>query len=96
MEERKERVRAERSDKKIRVNSSYTKQLHEKLEKLAIACGITKTELQAKLVDLCLSNENIINYVQDQHKHTSHFRIIPSRVDGELKFVFVEKLQKAK
>lgn len=92
MEERKERQHTERSDKKIRVNSSYTKLLHDKLEKLAIACGITKTELQACLVNLCLNNEQIINHVQDQHKQTSHFRIIPSRVDGELRFVFAEKI----
>jgi hypothetical protein len=96
MEERKERVRAERSDKKIRVNSSYTKPLHDKLEKLAIACGVTKTELQAYMVELCLDREAIINEIQDRHKSRSHFRIIPSRVNGELKFIFAEKLQKAK
>jgi hypothetical protein len=93
MEEEKGKVRAERSDKKIRVNSSYTNTIHEKLQKLAIACGVTKTELQAHLVELCLANENIINYVQDEFKKTSHFRIIPTKLGGELKFVFVEKLK---
>ena len=94
MREGKERIRSERSDKKIRVNSSFNKTVHEKLDRLAMACGITKTSLAAHLVELCLHNENIINFVQDQYKDRSRFRIIPSKVDGELKFIFVEKKMK--
>jgi hypothetical protein len=94
MREGKERIRSERSDKKIRVNSSFNKTVHEKLDRLAMACGITKTSLAAYLVELCLHNENIINFVQDQYKDRSRFRIIPSKVDGELKFIFVEKKMK--
>ncbi|WP_134705078.1 hypothetical protein [Ammoniphilus sp. YIM 78166] len=93
MEKRGERVRAERSDKRIRVNSSYSQSIHEKLDRLATACGIPKTALQTYLVELCLQNENIINYVQDQHKTQSRFRIIPSKVDGDLQFIFAEKKQ---
>jgi hypothetical protein len=92
MKEGSQRIRAERSDKKIRVNSSFNKSSHEKLDKLAIACGTTKTALATYLVELCLSNENIINFVQDQHKHSSRFRVIPSKVNGALKFVFAEKM----
>lgn len=91
MEKREGRQRAERSDKKIKVNLGYLRPVHEKLQKLAMGCGITKTELQAFFVELCLNNENIINYTQDHFKDTSHFCIIPSKVDGELRFVFVEK-----
>lgn len=94
MEKGRERQRTERCDKKIKINSGYLKPVHDKLQKLAMACGITKTELQAYLVELCINNEQIINYVQEQHKQQSHFRIIPSKVDGELKFVFAEKLAK--
>lgn len=96
MEKREERGRAERSDKRIRVNSSYSKPTHEKLDRLATACGMTKTTLQLYLVELCLRNENIINFVQEQHKDQSRFRIIPSKVDDEIKFVFVEKKQSYK
>jgi hypothetical protein len=91
MEKGRERTRAERSDKKIRINSSFSKPIHEKLDRLATACGITKTRLAAFLVELCLQNENIINYTQDQHHQTSRFRIIPSKIDGDLKFIFAEK-----
>ena len=94
MQEERGRYRTERSDKKIRVNSSLSKGLHEKLDRLALACGTTKTSLAAYLIELCLHNENIVNFVQEQHKESSRFRIIPSKVDGELKFVFVEKKAK--
>ena len=91
MEKGRERVRSERSDKKVRVNSSFSKTIHEKLDRLAMACGMTKTKLAAYLVELCLQNENIINFVQDQNQKNSRFRIIPSKIDGDLKFIFAEK-----
>jgi hypothetical protein len=94
MREVKERIRSERCDKKIRVNSSFNKVVHEKLDRLAMACGITKTSLAAYLVELCLHNENIINFVQDQYRETSRFRIIPTKIEGELKFIFTEKKTK--
>lgn len=90
-----EREEGKRASKKIRVNSSFSNEVHEKLDRLAMACGTTKTELAAYLVELCLQNENIINFVQDKHKDKSRFRIIPSKVDGELKFVFVEKAKRS-
>jgi hypothetical protein len=91
MKQGREEGRAERSDKKIRVNSPLTKTVHEKLDRLATACGISKTGLGATLIEFCLSNEHIVNLVQDQYKQTSRFRIIPSKINGELKFIFVEK-----
>jgi hypothetical protein len=90
----REKNRSERSDKKIRVNSSFSKTIHEKLDRLAMACGVTKTHLAAHLVELCLQNENIVNFVQDQHQRSSRFRIIPSKVDGDLKFIFAERREK--
>ena len=91
MKEVKERTRAERFNKKIRVNSSLDKVVHEKLDRLAMACGITKTALAAYLVELCLDNENIINFVQDQYRESSRFRVIPTKVEGVVKFIFSEK-----
>jgi len=83
------RIRAERSDKKIRVNSPLSKPVHEKLDKLAVACGVSKTGLGAYLIELCLNNEHMVNFVQQQFQDSSRFRIIPSKMGGELKFVFV-------
>jgi hypothetical protein len=92
--EEKERIRSERSDRKIRVNSPLSKPVHEKLDRLAVACGISKTGLGAFLIKLCLENENIVNYVQDKFKDQSRFRIIPSKNNGELEFIYAEKLYK--
>jgi hypothetical protein len=91
----KKGMRSERSDKKIRVNSSFNKMVHEKLDRLAMACGVTKTTLAAYLVELCLHNENIINFVQDQYRETSRFRIIPTKIEGELKFIFTENKKRS-
>ena len=92
----KKEIRSERCDKKIRVNSSFNKIVHEKLDRLAMACGVTKTTLAAYLVELCLHNENIINFVQDQYRETSRFRVIPTKVEGELKFIFTENKKRSR
>lgn len=76
---------------KKRINATFTQLVHDKLDRLAAACGTTKTELAAYLVELCLNTESIINHVQDQHKEKARFRIIPSRINGEIKFIFAEK-----
>lgn len=89
-----DRERGERSDKKVRVNPSISKSTHEKLDRLAVACGVTKTSLAACFIDLCLDNENIINFIQQQFIEQSRFRIIPTRMDGEYKFIFTEKKNK--
>jgi len=91
----KKGMRSERCDKKIRVNSSFNKMVHEKLDRLAMACGVTKTTLAAYLVELCLHNENIINFVQDHYRETSRFRVIPTKVEGELKFIFTENRKRS-
>lgn len=89
MQERGERKT--RSDKKIRVNATFNQIVHEKLDRLAAACGTTKTELAAHLVEMCLDNVDVINLVQERYKETARFRIIPSKLDGQLKFIFAEK-----
>ena len=82
VEEVKERTRSERFNKKIRVNSSLDKVVHEKLDRLAMGCGITKTALAAYLVELCLDNENIINFVQDQYRESSRFALFQLKLKG--------------
>lgn len=77
-------------EKKVRINSSYSKAVHDKLDRLATACGTTKTELAAYLVEFCLNTETVVKYVQDQHQETARFRLIPSRIDGELNYILTE------
>ncbi len=93
MEKRDKRSHTEQATKRLRVSSTYTEMpdIYEKLDRLATACGIRPTTLQTELVKLCLQNENIINYIQDRYKHCSRFRIIPSKLEGDLKYIFAEK-----
>ncbi|MEW9673502.1 hypothetical protein [Ammoniphilus sp. 3BR4] len=98
MKKRDKRIHTEQGAKRLRVSSTYTEMpdIYEKLDRLATACGIRPTTLQTELVKLCLQNENIINYIQDRYRHCSRFRIIPSKLDGDLKYIFAEKKKAVK
>lgn len=87
-------ARKERSDKKHRVNPALPQNVHEKLDRLATAIGITKTSLAGELIELCLNNSGVIDFIQSKYKDSSRFRIIPSNVNGEIKFIFAEKQTK--
>jgi hypothetical protein len=86
----------EQSDKRLRVSSTYSPELFEKLDKLACACGISMTTLQTRLIALCLDREEIINEIQERHHKRSRFRVIPLREGQELRFIFAEKKRKGR
>lgn len=96
MEERQEREQNEQLNKRLRVSSSYDESIHEKLDRLAVACGMSRTTLQTEIVKIFLSSENLINYVQDKNKNKSRFRVVPTRIGNELKFIFAEKVVQKK
>jgi hypothetical protein len=81
----------ERSDGRYRLNSSYSEDEFDLIDKLAMGLGITPTRLQKEFMLLCLNNENIINFMQDKFKRRSRFRIIPSKVEGKMTYVLTEK-----
>jgi hypothetical protein len=93
---REEGITPEQKEKKTRVSSSYDSEAFEKLDRLSCACGISVTTLQTRLVEMCLNSEAIINEIQDKHKKRSRFRIIPTRVNNELHFIFAEKAKQVK
>jgi hypothetical protein len=72
-----EKGRKERSDKKVRVNTSLNQDSHHKLERLAFAVGMPKTVLGAEFIELCLNNPNIIEYIQKIYKPSEDRRVIP-------------------
>lgn len=94
MEKRVDKKAGEHWDGRLRVSSTYDAETFDMLDRLATACGISRTTLQTELVQLCLQNENIVNYIQDQHKHRARFRIVPSKADGKLRYIFAEKRAK--
>ena len=66
-----------RSDKKINVNPSLTQDAHDKLNRLAISCSMTKTQLAAHLLTMAVNNPEIIKHYQDRFNKVSQYRVIP-------------------
>lgn len=91
MGERVEHIAPEHSYQRLRVSSTYDHDLYDKLDRLACACGVSRTTLQTELIKMCLESESAINHIQERYKHKSRFRIIPSKMDGKLKYIFAEK-----
>jgi hypothetical protein len=89
-----DRKNGERSDGRFRLNSSFSENEFDMIDKLAMACGITPTRLQKEFVLLCLNNDNVVNHIQEKFKRRSRFRVIPSRIEGKMKFILTEKKSK--
>lgn len=83
----------EQKDGRYRLNSSYNADQFDLIDRLAMACGITATRLQKELMMLCLHNDSIVNHIQDKFKRRSRYRVIPSNVSGEIKFILAEKIK---
>lgn len=81
-----EGIRKERSDKKTRVNSSLDQDTHRKLKKLAISCGMTKTMLAAKIIEMAVNNESVIDWFQKKYNTDDDYRIIPVKIQGKIHY----------
>jgi hypothetical protein len=86
-----DKQRKTRSDKKIRINASFTKSEHDRIDKLAVACGTNKTALLTVLANLCMSNENIIKWVLAQYDKTKRYRVVPFKDINGFNFMLVEE-----
>ncbi|MFT9848983.1 hypothetical protein [Aneurinibacillus sp. REN35] len=79
-------VRKVRSDKKTRVNPALSADTHDKLERLAFACSVPKTVLAADIIDLCVNNTNIIDYLQTKYEAPDKRRVIPIVENGVITY----------
>jgi hypothetical protein len=77
-----------RSDKKVHVNPRISQENHKRLQTLAYKCStkqtITKTHMAAMMIELCLSNPNIVEYFQQRFNVPKNERIIPVVENGKL------------
>lgn len=79
-------MRKQRSDKKTRVAPPLDQSTHNLLQRLALACGMSKTALSEEIIKVALRTEDFVHYLQTKH-NAGHYRIITARVDGEIKYI---------
>lgn len=69
-------MRKVRSDKKVKVLCGLKQDDHDKLQKLAIACGMTKTKLAEHMISLCLNSEDHVHWYQDKFNKDDKYRLV--------------------
>jgi hypothetical protein len=69
--------RQPRSDKKIPVQPSLTRDTHDKLYKLAISCNMTKTKMAEQLIHMSVNHPDIIEHYQKIYNTEPMYRIVP-------------------
>jgi hypothetical protein len=82
--------RKQRSDEKIRVNAGLSQDSHAKLEQLSYSVQMPKTILAATLIELCLNNPDIINYIQNINAVPNGRRIIPVSENGNISYIWTQ------
>lgn len=75
-----------RSDKKINVNPNLPKDTHDKLYKLAISCGMTKTKLAERIITMIVNDPDAVNYFQDKYNTEPQYRITPIIIGDRVQF----------
>lgn len=74
----------EEGKKVVRVNAGLPEDEHAKLERLAFAAGLPKTNLATELITLCLNNPGVIDFIQKEHKTPSLRKVTPIIDKGKL------------
>lgn len=80
-------TRKTRSDKKVKVLAGLTQDDHEKLQKLAISCNMTKTKLAEHMISLVLNSENHIDWYQKKYNKEDKYRVILLSTPDGLKYI---------
>ncbi|MED1472633.1 hypothetical protein [Bacillus salipaludis] len=77
-------------NKKInRVNLSLTDKQFMNLKRLSIKLNIRHTKLAALIIEKCLSDVLLINYLQNEYCTQKAYRIVPINKKGELTFTLI-------
>ncbi|MGM0878885.1 MAG: hypothetical protein ACQEWV_30520 [Bacillota bacterium] len=80
-------MRKVRSDKKVKVLAGLTQDDHDKLQKLAISCGMTKTKLAEHIISLCLNSEDHVNWYQDKFNKDDKYRIVVHKTPEGIEYI---------
>ncbi|KRE48440.1 hypothetical protein [Paenibacillus sp. Soil724D2] len=75
------------SDTKHKILPAIRPDEHKKLQLLALACSIHKTQLSAEIIEMAVNNPEIIKWFQDKYKVSPNDRVIPIRSsDGNIQY----------
>ncbi|RKD21127.1 hypothetical protein BEP19_15760 [Ammoniphilus oxalaticus] len=77
-------VKKKRVDAKVHVNPRISQSNHDRLKRIAIACDFTKTSMAAEFINLCLNNQNIIEYFLQKYNKNKHLSFTPTYINGEM------------
>ena len=75
-----------RSDKKHRVQTYLTKDLHDKINRLARACGTSESKISEAALNYLLNSPEFVNWIQDKHGLSKEdpFRLRPVIDNGKV------------
>lgn len=78
--------RKKRSDKKFRVQSYVSQDIHDKINKLARCCGTSESKIVESMIEYLANNVQYVNWVQDKHSISKDdvFRIRPITENGQV------------
>lgn len=69
-----------------RVNLSLDNKTNNKLSKLAIACNMPKTTLARMILEIGLSNADVVNELQEKFNTNQKYRIYPIKINDKIEY----------
>ncbi|MGM0846921.1 MAG: hypothetical protein ACQEUT_18335 [Bacillota bacterium] len=68
----------------VRFSVSVTNDSDRKLSKLAVSCGMTKSELADQLIIFALHSPNVIDHLQNKYNKVEEYKVHPVVINNDL------------
>jgi hypothetical protein len=69
-----------------RIKVSVINENYLKLKKLSVSCDMSISELADHLLNICLNNVDLIQYLQNHFNKNSNYRVYPIKEDKKIIF----------
>lgn len=70
--------------RRARFNVSINDEYDQKLSKLSISCGMTKSEMTDQLLQIALDSPNVVNWLQDQYNRVEEYKVRPLKINKKV------------
>ncbi|MEB1806627.1 MAG: hypothetical protein LPK26_04845 [Bacillaceae bacterium] len=70
----------------VRRSVSLTNKHDLKLRKIAISCDMPKATMMSVMIETCLENESIIDFLQSQFNKMPEYKVKPIRINGKVEY----------